>query len=119
MEAIARATDAHDLPGSRSRLASDASRQSRRLVRRGGDAAGDLAEAVEALAEHRGEGVEPLRLHGVLHLVVEPVAAEPTFEDGHRERPAPGADHGLQGVDLALLDDRAGEHLAVGLDLAE
>ena len=86
--------------------------------RLGGDA-GDLAEAVEALAEGGGQLVEPLRLDGVLHLVIVPAPPESALEDGHRERPAPGPDDGLEGLALALRDDPAREDLAIGLGLAE
>ncbi len=60
---------------------SSADGDSRRLAGPGRrDAARQLAEAVEALAELGREPVEPLGLDRELHLVIEAVAAEPPFD---------------------------------------
>src|SRR5689334_6564957 len=59
-----------------------------------GDVAGDLAEAVQAAPQGGGQRVEPLRLDGVLDLVIEPATLETALQDGHREGAAPGADDG-------------------------
>src|SRR3954463_11115825 len=77
-----------------------------RRPRLGGDA-GDLAEAVEALAEDGGQLVEPLRLDGVFHLVIVTSPPKSAFDDGHREWPAPGPDDGLERLAFALRDDAA------------
>ena len=63
--------------------------------------------------------LEPLGFQRVLDLVIEPAAGEPPLDHGHRERPAAGADHGLERRRLALGDDLAGEDLAVRIFLLE
>lgn len=80
---------------------------------------GQLAEAVQGLAQGWQEGFESFRLDRIFDFVIISAAVESSLDDGHREWSAVSPHNGFEGFGLPLGDKFAREDFAIRLLAAE